>query len=81
MQGKACGRQEREEADEYEELFLGVAGRVEKMAVAVLVVLLSLLLASQLLLQNPRIRYLLVRVEQLEGTPYGEHGALVRSGP
>ncbi|WP_426453535.1 hypothetical protein ACP26L_14640 [Paenibacillus sp. S-38] len=80
MQEQAGGRQEREEADEYEELFLGVAGRVEKMAVAVLLVLLSLLVATQLLLQNPRIRYLLVRVEQLEGTPYGEQGALVRSG-
>ncbi|MCZ8520561.1 MULTISPECIES: hypothetical protein [Paenibacillus] len=80
MELPAGEQPEKFEAGEYEERFLGVAERVEKMTVAVLLVLLALLLAAQLLLQHPRIRYWVVRVEQLEGIPYAEDGAFVRRG-
>lgn len=44
--------------------------RIEKIIAIVLLILLVLLVLSQLLLQHPSVRYLLVKVEQLEGNPY-----------
>ncbi|ALS22706.1 MULTISPECIES: hypothetical protein [Paenibacillus] len=54
----------------YEDLFLLFAQRVEKALIVMLVILMMALAVSQLLLQHPQIRHLLVKVEQLEGNPY-----------
>nr|WP_192704981.1 hypothetical protein [Paenibacillus sp. OAS669] len=55
---------------EYEEQFVLFSAFVEKWMKRALYVLLSLLIAVQLLLQIPGLRYYLVIVEQLEGIPY-----------
>ncbi|KZE77211.1 hypothetical protein AV654_21765 [Paenibacillus elgii] len=54
----------------YEELFLQFAHRVERWIAWALAGCAIALVASQLLLLNPRVRYDLVKVEQLEGLPY-----------
>lgn len=54
----------------YEDLFLRFTSRAEKAIACVLLVLFLALLLSQLLLQHPQIRYLMVKVERLEGNPY-----------
>ncbi|MCP3772478.1 hypothetical protein NLX71_03990 [Paenibacillus sp. MZ04-78.2] len=59
------------EADgRYEELFLQFAHRAERWISWALAGCAIALVFSQLLLLNPRIRYALVKVEQLEGLPY-----------
>ncbi|GAA4844053.1 hypothetical protein GCM10023310_22520 [Paenibacillus vulneris] len=55
---------------EYEEQFVLFSALVEKWMKRALYVLISLLVAMQLLLQIPGLRYYLVKVEQLEGIPY-----------
>ncbi|MBP1155238.1 MULTISPECIES: hypothetical protein [unclassified Paenibacillus] len=59
-----------EAENRYEDLFLRFTNRVEKAIGFVLLVLLLALVLSQLLLQHPQIRYLMVKVERLEGNPY-----------
>lgn len=56
-----------EQPESYEELFILFSSRAERLILAVLLALLAGLILSQSLLQRPSIRYLLVKVEQLEG--------------
>lgn len=63
-------KEHNEAASKYEDLFLLFTKRVEKVLTVVLLMLMFALVVSQLLLQHPQIRYLLVRVERLEGNPY-----------
>ncbi|MFB0841888.1 hypothetical protein [Paenibacillus oleatilyticus] len=63
-------KNQNESDDRYEELFLQFAQRMERWIAWALAGCAIALVASQLLLLNPRIRYVLVKVEQLEGLPY-----------
>lgn len=54
----------------YARTFALFSSKVEKALVGAAVVLLAALVLAQLLLQNPKIRYLLVEVERMEGIPY-----------
>jgi len=54
----------------YEDLFLRFSPLLERWFKRILLVLVSLLIVCQLLLQVPFLRYHLVRVERLEGVPY-----------
>lgn len=54
----------------YEELFKSFSAAVEKKLLVLAAVLAALLLVSQLLLQIPAVRHVLLRVERLEGTPF-----------
>ncbi|WP_019534084.1 hypothetical protein [Paenibacillus ginsengihumi] len=54
----------------YARAFALFSSKVEKMLIRAAVVLLTALVLAQLLLQNPKIRYLLVEVERMEGIPY-----------
>lgn len=54
----------------YEELFKTFSAPVEKKLLRIAAILAVLLLASQLLLQIPAVRHILLRVERLEGTPF-----------
>ncbi|CAG7641421.1 hypothetical protein ACFQI7_11735 [Paenibacillus allorhizosphaerae] len=60
----------RQADDGYEELFIAFGRKVEKWLFAAIAILLFALVISQLMLQNPRLRYLIVKVEQLEGNRY-----------
>lgn len=53
--------------DSYEELFIAFSQKVEKWLKTGIFVLTVGLLLMQLLLQQPAIRFLLTRVEKLEG--------------
>ncbi|UQZ81949.1 hypothetical protein SK3146_01106 [Paenibacillus konkukensis] len=57
-------------SDRYEDLFLIFSSIIEMWAKRILILLLCLLVASQLLLQVPFLRYYMVKVEQLEGIPF-----------
>ncbi|ULL15544.1 hypothetical protein DVH26_14470 [Paenibacillus sp. H1-7] len=59
-----------EKENGYEDLFLQFSSIFERWVKRVLLVLVSLLILSQLLLQVPFLRYYMVKVEQLEGVPY-----------
>lgn len=64
-------RKNRDDASKrYEDLFLLFTEKVEKALTVALIILLLALVVSQMLLKHPQIRYLLVKVEQLEGNPY-----------
>lgn len=63
-------KNQNESDDRYEELFLQFAHRAERWIAGALVGCAIALAASQLMLLNSRIRYVLVKVEQLEGLPY-----------
>ncbi len=52
--------------------FYRVALRWERLLYRSTAVVLSLLVIGQLLMLNDRVRYLLSRVEPLEGSPYQE---------
>ncbi|TVY11589.1 DUF5359 family protein [Paenibacillus cremeus] len=67
-------KQKKREAS-YEELFLIFGKRVEKVLAVMVILLFVALMAAQLLLQNAHVRYLLVKVEQLEGNPYRADGS------
>ncbi|WP_248925400.1 hypothetical protein [Paenibacillus hamazuiensis] len=54
----------------YDRLFKLFSGKVEKAFIRFIIGLTALLIASQLLLQIQAVRLFLVKVEQLEGTPY-----------
>lgn len=54
----------------YEDLFLQFSSIFERWVTRVLLLLVSLLILSQVLLQVPLLRYYMVKVEQLEGVPY-----------
>ncbi|MFH5184763.1 DUF5359 family protein [Paenibacillus sp. TAB 01] len=54
----------------YEELFVRFSERAEYWLLRFVAVWFVLLIASQLLLQIPGVRYYFVKVEQLEGVPY-----------
>lgn len=60
----------KKETDPYIESFLDFSSRVERGLKKLLLYLLLLLIAVQLLLQFPKVRHVLTRVEQLEGIPY-----------
>ncbi|MCZ8512915.1 hypothetical protein O9H85_10890 [Paenibacillus filicis] len=66
---------EKESADGYEDMFITFSGRVEKILAVLVLGALAALVLSQLLLQSPHLRYLLVKVEQLEGKPYRSAGS------
>lgn len=54
----------------YEKRFILFSSKVEKAIVRLIAVFVLMLLASQVLLQSPAVRSAIVKVEQLEGTPY-----------
>ncbi|WP_284640277.1 hypothetical protein [Paenibacillus silviterrae] len=64
----------------YEDLFIRFSARVEKVLIILVSALLCALMLSQLLLQHPQIRYVMVKVEQLEGKLYSESKALGSDG-
>jgi hypothetical protein len=76
---KECN--EKQQQDDYVNLFLRVANVIEGMLIKGLIVLFVMLLFTQMLLQVPSIRYALVKVEQLEGVPYSYSHMQVREDP
>jgi hypothetical protein len=73
-------RDEQESRNTYEQLFIALSTKVEKVLIRFLLVFLLLLLGSQALLQIPLMRAHLTKVEPLEGKPYAEHARSL-SGP
>jgi hypothetical protein len=65
-------RDEQEGKHTYEQLFIALSTKVEKVLIRFLLVFLLLLLCSQALLQIPLMREHLTRVEPLEGKPYAD---------
>lgn len=61
-----------DEASSYEDLFIIFSNRVEKAVITVVILLLFALMLMQLALQHPTIRYMVVKVEQLEGRLFTE---------
>lgn len=74
--GAADGGEESGEQGEmtYEELFSAFSEWVEKGLIRAALVLALLLAAAQLVLLIPAVRETLVRVERLEGVPFGSLG-------
>ncbi|MEI7024574.1 hypothetical protein [Paenibacillus sp. y28] len=67
-------RKEQITAAQYEQLFLYFSSRWERWLIRAAVVLVSLLVFFQLLLQWEPLRHALVKVERLEGEPYEWNG-------
>lgn len=61
-----------ESESKYESLFLLFTTRVEKALTVIVFILMFAVAVSQMMLPYPQIRYLLVKVERLEGNPYSE---------
>ena len=61
---------QRQAEDGYEELFIAFGRKVERWLITAIAILLLALVVSQLLLQNPQLRYRIVKVEQMEGVRY-----------
>jgi hypothetical protein len=72
-------KDDHESENTYEQLFIALSAKVEKVLIRLLLVFLLLLLLSQALLQNPFLRERLTRVELLEGKPYDDHKTSLRS--
>lgn len=61
---------QRLDAAEYEQRFIDVSNRMEKLLRRAIMTGLALLFVTQLLLSIPSIRKLAVKVERLEGIPF-----------
>jgi hypothetical protein len=57
----------------YEQLFITLSTKVEKVLIRLMLVFLLLLLCSQSLLQVHYLRMVFTRIEPLEGKPYTEY--------
>jgi hypothetical protein len=65
--------------EEYEERFVQLSDRVERLLRGAICAGIALLVAAQLLLTIPAVRHLAVKVERLEGIPFERSGP--DSGP
>lgn len=61
-------------ANEYEDVFVEVSDRVERLLRRTIAIGLALLVGAQLLLAVPAVRQWAVKVERLEGVPFQRSG-------